>query len=280
MVTAYFDTSAYDHIYKRIGVSDSYVADLKKASASNKLRILVGDPNIEELLLTLASNPLLARGQVALLLELTDVTRNLLMPHELMVAADLRAYSAGAALPSRLAPRALSRALAGNLSRFAEKGKLPSGFMDALAETKLQKERYKADMDNARAEVAVVKRSPAATPNFEEYRSKISPGFARRLARTAGVEEACDQRGIGGLLAVKTIRMSCDANASLVYAQTFEERTPKRSDSRDVIHATLATSADLFVIDDAKFRRLLNRIPLPGLSVLGLAELPSVLPSH
>jgi len=65
--------------------------------------------------------------------------------------------------------------------------------------------------------------------------------------------------------------------ASLIYAQTFEGRTPKIGDSRDLMHAIASSEARIFVTDDAPFRRILSRVPMDDFEVI---DLPSFVASY
>jgi hypothetical protein len=112
----------------------------------------------------------------------------------------------------------------------------------------------------------------ALVPDFERYRGPVSAGFIGWAVKRAGRQKACMRRGLGGLRQVRTVAMLGDSSASWVYGQTFEERTPNVGDSGDLIHAVLATSADIFVTCDKRFRTILDRVPLPGPRVVDLSE--------
>jgi hypothetical protein len=55
------------------------------------------------------------------------------------------------------------------------------------------------------------------------------------------------QRGPVGLLKLKSGALAVGANHSLIYSHHFEGRNPLPGDSRDILHAIAASSADMFV---------------------------------
>ena len=67
--------------------------------------------------------------------------------------------------------------------------------------------------------------------------------------------------------------MAVGSALSFAYAETFEKRTPKLGDSRDMQHAVLASAADVFVTHDAALARLLSRIPQVCFEVVDLDKL-------
>lgn len=67
--------------------------------------------------------------------------------------------------------------------------------------------------------------------------------------------------------------MAVGSSLSVAYAETFEKRTPKMGDSRDMQHAVLATVADVFVTHDGPLARLVARIPMDSFRVLDLRAL-------
>jgi hypothetical protein len=69
--------------------------------------------------------------------------------------------------------------------------------------------------------------------------------------------------------------MAVGASLSFVYAAGFEGRREKPSDSRDVLHATLAAAAaDVFVTHDNPLREhLLPRVPIKAFRMLRLPDL-------
>jgi hypothetical protein len=107
--------------------------------------------------------------------------------------------------------------------------------------------------------------------SFAEFFEQGSGNVAESFAQRAGVLEACKQRGIEGLLRIKSVRMGVGAALSLIYEQMFEGWSPKISDSRDLQHAVSAAAvAQTFVTNDKRLRDSLSRIPIDGFTVIDL----------
>jgi hypothetical protein len=71
--------------------------------------------------------------------------------------------------------------------------------------------------------------------------------------------------------------MAVGGSISYAYSETFEKRTPKIGDSRDLTHAVLATAADVFITHDKPLARLLSRIPKACYEIKELSDLISQL---
>lgn len=286
--TAYFDTNVYGHILNRVCVTDEQVSLLRTAVREGRLRILASDVNIDEIVAAFASNPTEATERLRLLLELTDLESDLLKPQNELLLEDIRAYAERRPLPRRRLDLQRARTLSAGLKHLIDEGKLSPDLQAALEEGRVQKESFKAGMTEARgnivgeweaiSEEALAQagktgmRKSALVPDFERYRGPVSGGFIKWVVKRAGRQKACARRGLGGLRQAKTVAMFGDSSASWVYGQTFEERTPNFGDSGDLIHAVLATSADVFVTCDKQLRRILDRVPRPGLRVVDLPE--------
>src|SRR5262249_33676446 len=117
-------------------------------------------------------------------------------------------------------------------------------------------------------------------PTFERYWQDLSTAFAEGYAEGGGHLPACRERGIDGLLQLRSVRILVGTSLSLTYAETFEERQPQQGDSRDLQHALTASAVRIFVTHDTQFARLLKRVPVNDFSVLTLSEfLASIRPN-
>jgi len=116
-------------------------------------------------------------------------------------------------------------------------------------------------------------------PSFVSYWHDVADAFAEGYAERAGVWQRCRERGMDRLLAVPCVAMAIGAAASMVYAKLVDGRATDRGDSREQAHALAASTADVFVSNDAEFRRLLKRVPMITPAVVSLEEfLASVAP--
>lgn len=68
-------------------------------------------------------------------------------------------------------------------------------------------------------------------------------------------------------------------NLSLIYSHHFEGRNPLSGDSRDILHAIAASSADIFVTNDRGLEAVLARIPADGFQVMNLQAFLNRLPA-
>lgn len=269
--TVYFDTNVFDHIHKKIGVTDADLLTLRSAVKASKLSILLSILNIEETVSVLKSNLALAIAELQLILELADWSK-LVKPPDQLLRNDMSCYARGRA-PSE--PFVVDSVIQLGLRAL----QIPSQqdifeLLDATREIRKQKEEFMAGMREARKKVlAHVKELKGRRPNFDEYWERLAEKFAEGLAEHESLLETCSKRGIKGLLDVRSMRLYVGASLSLAYAETFEGRTPKIGDSRDLQHAVLAAAADMFVTQDENFAKLLARIPIEGFQVMNLHAL-------
>ncbi len=69
------------------------------------------------------------------------------------------------------------------------------------------------------------------------------------------------------------IALATGAPLSLAYSHDFEGRAPKSGDSRDLLHAVLAGSAEVFVTHDVELARVMKRVPIQNFKIVDLHEL-------
>ncbi len=120
--------------------------------------------------------------------------------------------------------------------------------------------------------------------SFQEYFKESGAGWAEALAKPPSCAEACRQRGLDGLIKVRTVRLCVGVVLSQIFSQTVgtpphpEFRTPAASDAYDVWHAILASTADVFLTLDGHLAKHIKRIPdLDGFRVVtSVAELLEV----
>jgi len=269
--TVYFDTNVFDHIHKQIGVSEDDLLALRAAVKTGKIAILLSILNFEETLSILESSPSLPVTELQLILELTD-GQNLLKPPELLLPDDIHGYAKGETLVSPFLVN--SRIQTDIKALLTPNQQNMTKLLAVVRETQKQKEDFRTAMREAQDKAAPdVRRIKGQQPHFDAYWAKCAEKFAESLAERARVLEACKERGIKGLLEIRSVQLCVGANLSLIYAQDFEGRTPKMGDSRDLKHALLASAAEIFVTRDKQFARLLARIPIKGFQMLDINTL-------
>jgi hypothetical protein len=265
----YLDTNVFDHMHKRLGVSDGDISALKAAKAKGSVSFLLSIPIFEEVFCAIKSDPVLGIRELLLVYEFADLER-VLKPVHLLLMDEIAAYAKGDPRPEPFLkeddPVLNSlRALAFPAQRdIAE-------LMPVLDESRVQRQEFRDGMRAARNEVLkAVKGLQSWKPSFGDYWGRLAEPFAEGYAERAGVLDECKARGIAGLLALPGVRMGVGINLSLAYAETFDGHAPEMGDSRDQQHGVLASAADVFVTQDAKLANLLTRIPMPGLQIMDL----------
>ncbi len=267
--TVYFDTNIFDHLHKGIRVTPDDVQFLKQHVSDGRLSILASIVNLEEVLTMASRDRDLAVKELQLIEGLVDCNR-IIKPFHKLIAEDITAYAQGTTLPSPLVefPRAARETLESlHNSDTADMQKFSREVQEQIDE-------FRAGMKQAVNEIrAVANQIPRKErPTFERYWQDLSASFAESYAEGAGQLPACRERGIDGLLQLRSVRLLVGANLSLTYAETFEERQPQQGDSRDMQHALTASAVRIFVTHDTQFARLLQRVPVSDFSVVTLPE--------
>jgi len=114
--------------------------------------------------------------------------------------------------------------------------------------------------------------------SFEVYWKNNSVWLAEGLAKHRKVLGKVKRRGLPGLLKLKSVALAVGANLSLIYSHCFEGRVPRSGDSRDVLHAIAASSADVFVTNDRKLAAIMTRILVEDFRVMSLRDFLDSLP--
>jgi len=227
--------------------------------------------NLEEVLSALRSRPGLAIGELRLILDLADKQR-LLKPVHLLVGDDIKSYVVTGTPSSPFITDPAIQSLVRSLQRSSDQD--IAELLSVVEATEKQKEHFSAGMRAIRKKILPEARKLRGRhPSFKDYWKRLAATFAEGFAAHVGVLGACKKRGINGLLELRSLRLAVGMNLSLAYAQTFEGRTPKTGDSRDIHHSVLASAADKFVVHDKEFRRLLSRVPIEDFEVTGLNDL-------
>jgi len=271
--TVYFDTNVFDHIHKGIGVTEDDRLALRSAVKTGRISLVLSFLNLEEVLSSMESSPSQANAELQLILDLADWQR-VVKPPNMLLGDDICCYAKGEDLPDPFI--AIDPVIQSNLRALMNPSqKEINDLWPVIREAQQQKENFVSRMKEANEKVLpyakdFLRKSHGRSPNWLDYWIRLEEGFAEGFAEHEKVLDACKQRGIKGLLALRSVRMAVGASISLAYAETFEKRTPKIGDSRDMQHAILAAATDTFVINDKSFARLLGRVPINDFQVLDL----------
>ena len=113
---------------------------------------------------------------------------------------------------------------------------------------------------------------------FDVFLRNNSGWLAEGLAKRRRLLSKVRQRGLPGLLELKSIALAVGTNLSLIYSHHFERRHPMSGDSRDILHAVAASSANIFVTNDRRLEAVLARIPVREFQVMNLSSFLNWLP--
>ena len=266
-MAAYLDSSAFDHLYKKIGCTAADIANLRKRIYGRELSILLSIHTLEEILLDRKARPELLVAKIKLTLSLGNF-RRMVKPCDQLLTDDIQSYASTGEAARPFLDAKLQNVISEGIAALVESDgeELDDDMIAALEEGRRQKEQFLRGMREAELRGSLPERIP-----FTQYFDMMAPVVAKAFADRAGTLRKCEERGIEGLLEVRTVRMSVGATLSLVYGQTFEGWTPKIGDSGDLLHATSAAAvADTFVTGDARLRTILAQVPLANLEVIDL----------
>lgn len=243
---------------------------------NGRISILLSVLNLEEALCALQQSHTQAIEELRLILELAE-KGHLVKPPSMFLADVIRCYAQGDSLLEPFIT--LDPVIQSNLQALVNPDQKDiDDLWRIVKETQKQKEDFVAAMRQANSKVLprakeFVRKCQGRPPEWQDYWVRLAERFAEGFAERQGLLDTCRDRGIKGLLEVRSVRMAVGASLSLAFAETFEKRTPNMGDSRDMQHAVLATAADGFVTHDRGLARLLARIPIGRFQVLDLRAL-------
>jgi hypothetical protein len=198
-------------------------------------------------------------------------------PHDILLTDDIRHFAWNGEPDSPLLGEPLLSRLRVSLQRLLD-GKWDDEELDDIVqEDRRQKENFLrgvAEKQEATAAQVQELKDTGQVPSFGQYLESQEQNIARHLARRVGVERACQDRGMGSLLTVRSVKVTVGLALSFIYRTTFEGKKPKIGASRDLQHALpAATAADMLVTYDEELAFLLRRVPMVGFRVVTLHEL-------
>lgn len=270
MNQVYFDTNVFTQIHHQSGVSGTDLSRLRNAIARGHIQILLSTQVLEETICALRKEPEEAGARLELIFELTSSTRLLKFPADLL-RDEIECYAFNKPMPSPFGAEDLG--LKAYLMDSSPRNR--AELLEVVDETQIYVEWYKSDLRKAMEDsilpIAREIMSTGTQQTFDEYWQALAVPWVEGLADDLGLLTECSARGMTGLLAIKSVHFWVFASLSLTYAETYEGRSPQRGDSRDMQHVVLASAADVFVTNDKKLLRVLNRAPIPNLRVMGLS---------
>jgi hypothetical protein len=274
----YFDTNVFDHLEQRNGVTDWDLFRIKRAVHHGCIRVVVSYLNIEETLFIVPSQPVRAEARVKLIFELADKSL-VVRDHQDALNNDIRSYASG--LPLQSPFESLTPWMESELWSFAAPilGRDLRKLKLVIEKTRRIKKEHQDFMTKAKKNMKLLVLSMVeGRYPFESYWNNNSLWLAEGLAKRARALGRVKRRGISGLLKVKSVALAVGVNLSLIYSHHFEGRSPASGDSRDVLHAIAASSADIFLTNDRNLATVLGRIPVEGFQVMNLKGFLDSLP--
>ncbi len=259
MLTTYLDANVYNDV-ERGNIPAEEVAAFRAVRDRGDLVPRLSVVDLEESLGLWGSDRAAALKRVQIIRDLAGFDNQLKQPGDLLAEA-IRAYATRATAPSPLMARPERRHLASILEKMA-KGR------QILADVKTQKESFRAAMQESLAKTLVeltMKYSAEQLREvpFEHFFAQGAMGWAEDFAEHLGREvgDACRVRGLDGLLAVRTVRVTVGTTMSVVHSQVCGGRQPAFGDGYDLWHAVLASATDVLVTGDNRLYDHVSRVP-------------------
>jgi hypothetical protein len=206
---AYFDTAAFDQIYRKDGCTSADIAALRKAVYGRELTVRLSPHHLEEILLARKASPQALSAQLRQALSIASL-RSLLKPCEQLLISDVRDYAAHREASNPFLHGPIQDDYSSGIAELIESDgeEFTEEFRGALAELHRQKINLAALFERAQtkleAEVDLqAERERSLVARWDAH----AEGLAGAIAEWAGVLELCRARGLGGLLQIGTVRV-------------------------------------------------------------------------
>jgi hypothetical protein len=268
---AYLDTQVFDHIYKKIGCTGADIANLRKAIYGRELSIRLSLHTLEEILLARRISPQAFAAQIKLTLSLAN-SRALIKPCEQLLLDDIRAYAERGQADRPFLRGDMQNSVADGLAALIESDgeELEEDFVAVLDQARQQKQQFFAAVERAQQQASAVSGPASGATSSEQYFDAAASSALESLAERAGVGDSCRERGLDGLLRVKSVRMTLGAVLASSHAQIAAGAPANPTTIHHAVSA--AAVAETFVSDDAPMRQLLGHIPMDRLDVTSLPD--------
>lgn len=271
---AYLDTNVFDHLYGKVGCTSNDIANLRKAIYGRELAIPLSIHTLEEILLAHNARPELLVARIKLTLSLASF-RRLVKPCDQLLADDIRAYAARGEADRPYLGADKQNTISSGIAELIETDgeDLDEEMVAALEEARRRKERFIAGMRTAHGDLSCALDNPGPQGAFDQYFREVASKVAESFASRLGVLDQCAERGLDGLLELKSVRMTIGGACSLAFERSPGGAAAAPGDLIDLHHAASAAAvADTFVTDDARLRRALTLVPFEKFEVLDLPQ--------
>ena len=270
MIT-YLDTNAFDHIYKKIGCTGADIANLRKAIYGRHLSIRLSVHTLEEILLGRKVSPQALAAQIKLTLSLAS-SRTLVKSCAQLLFDDIRTYAAQGEADRPFLRSEMQNAVADGIAALIESDgeELEDDFLAVLDQARQEKQHFFAALEQVRQEAAAIASLPSGWRSFEQYFDAAALPVLETLVEWAGASNPCRERGLDGLLNIKSVRMSLYAGLTPAYEQVTTGAAVNSTTLHHLVSA--AAVAETFVSDIAAYREFMARMPIEDLNVITLPE--------
>ena len=276
---AYLDTNVFDHLYRKIGCTGADIAELRKTIYGHSLSMPIGTQVLEELVLSRRVSPQELVARVKLTLSLASI-RRMVKPGDQLIVDDLRCYAATGECERPFVNAQVQNAITQGIAELIESD--GEEFSEELVETfeaaRQSRNRFLQAIELWRPEISNLLEALPLQIGFDDYFDRVAPAMAERLAQGAGVLETCRERGIAGLLQLKSVRATIGTVLSLIYEETHEDWAPATPGLGDFLHVPAATAAaEILVTNQPRLQQAAERVALNGIRALSLSEFLAVI---
>jgi hypothetical protein len=263
---AYLDTSAFDHLYKKIGCTAADIANLRKKIYGRELSIRPSTHILADILLDRRARPELLVARIKLTLSLASF-RQMVKPCAQLITDDVRSYATRGTADRPYITADLQNTISDGISELIETDgeELDQDMVAAFEAERSQPLRLQ--------ELLARKTEGEHPKSLDEYIELELPRMLEAYATNVGMIEACRSRGIDGLRTVRSVRAATSAVLSLEYGRGLNGRGVNEGPAPDLRHVPCAAAvADTFVTENRDLREALSRVPLDNFEVVDLPD--------
>ncbi len=268
-MAVYLDSSAFDHLYRKVGCIAADIANLRTQVYGRELTILLSIHTLEDFVLDHHGRPEAMTARTKLTLSLSNF-RRMVKPCDQLLIDDIRAYvqTGEAGRPSIDAN--LQNVIGEGIAAMVESD---GEDLDEDMIAALEAARGKRSWFSELAEL--LSDTPRESLSFEAYCERETPRLLEAQAKLAGTLESCRARGFEGLLTIPSVSVATKSILALTYGRTHLGWEDDDRAFRDLCHAPSAAAvADTLVSDHVFLRQVLAQISPEKLTV---SDLPSFL---
>jgi len=268
-MAVYLDSSAFDHLYRKVGCTAADIANLRTQVYGRELTILLSIHTLEDFVLDHHGRPEAMTARTKLTLSFSNF-RRMVKPCDQLLIDDIRAYLDSGEAGRPYIDANLQNVIGEGIAAMVESD---GEDLDEDMIAALEAARGKRSWFSELAEI--LGDAPSESLSFEAYSERETPRLLEAQAQFAGVLETCRARGFEGLLTIPSVNIATKAILALAFNGNFLGREPGDRTYLDLCHAPSAAAvAKTMVSDDAFLRQLLTQVTPQKLEI---SDLPSFL---